>query len=74
MKTARRAGQAQRFHGEEILNLDFQAALIPAKLGKFLLLGTRQLRRTTRLVDLGLGHPVPRARLGNTQILRQLSE
>jgi hypothetical protein len=60
------------FHGGEVcgrpledLDLHLQSALVPAQLGKLLLLLARQLRVATVFVHVGLGHPVPQARLGD---------
>jgi len=58
----------------EYLDLELEPALIAAELSKLSLFLARQLRHAAVLVDLGLGHPVPQARLGDTQILRQLGD
>src|SRR5690606_7886675 len=48
-----------------------QLTVTPAQLGELFLLRAGQSRRTTILVGVGLGHPVPQTRLADTEILRQ---
>src|SRR4051794_22079868 len=58
----------------EDLILQLEPPILPPQLGKLLLLSAGQPCRAAIVVGVGLGHPIPQARLANPQILGHRSD
>src|SRR5262249_51549949 len=58
----------------EDLVFHLKLAVLAAKLGQLLFLGTGELYLAALFVGVGLGHPVPEARLADAEVLGELAD